>query len=176
MKTTIQNRILIQVSLLGLLATLSSEFTAAFAQGTAFTYQGQLTFGTTAVNGSYDMTFALFNGASGAGQLGSTLTKSAVGVSNGVFTVTLDFGGNFPGADRWLEISVRTAGGGSFSTLSPRQKLTPEPYAVTAGNLTGTVPAGQLSGTVGNGQLANSAVTVTVAATGRSYSRAQWHW
>jgi hypothetical protein len=53
-----------------------------------------------------------------------------------LFTVTLDFGAAaFPGFDRWLEISVRTNGSGSFATLSPRQALTPTPYAITAQNL-----------------------------------------
>ena len=50
-------------------------------------------------------------------------------VSNGLFTAVLDFGNNFPGADRWLEIKVGT------NTLVPRQKLTPAPYAITAGSV-----------------------------------------
>ncbi|HAV60805.1 MAG TPA: hypothetical protein DCY13_00375, partial [Verrucomicrobiales bacterium] len=59
----------------------------------------------------------------------------------------LDFGDQFPGADRWLEIAVRTNLSG-FTTLSPRQPLTATPYAITAENLSGALPAGQLSGTV----------------------------
>ena len=48
-----------------------------------------------------------------------------VAVSNGLFTVTLDFGANtLPGADRWLELGVRTNGSSAaFTTLSPRQQL-----------------------------------------------------
>jgi hypothetical protein len=53
-------------------------------------------------------------------------------VSNGLFTVTLDFSNQFPGAARWLEISVRTNGAGSFTNLSPRQPLTSVPYSVKA--------------------------------------------
>jgi 3-isopropylmalate/(R)-2-methylmalate dehydratase small subunit len=54
-------------------------------------------------------------------------------VTNGLFTVTLDFGaGVFTGASRWLEIGVRTNGGASFTVLSPRQPLTPTPYALYA--------------------------------------------
>ncbi|HNI61280.1 MAG TPA: hypothetical protein PKW11_15155, partial [Pseudomonadota bacterium] len=40
-------------------------------------------------------------------------THNNVAVTNGLFTVTLDFGNQFPGADRWLEIGVRTNGGGT---------------------------------------------------------------
>jgi hypothetical protein len=121
---------------------------STFAQDTAFTYQGRLANASQPVTASYDMTFALFNAVTGGSQVGNTITVTAIGVTNGLFTVELDFGGNFPGADRWLEIGVRPAGGGAFTTLSPRQKFTATPYAITAGNLTGGLPAIQLSGTV----------------------------
>ncbi|HUT25170.1 MAG TPA: hypothetical protein VM492_12565, partial [Sumerlaeia bacterium] len=63
-----------------------------------------------------------------------TVTKTNVAVANGSFTVTLDFGaGAFNGDARWLEIGVRTAGsGGLYTTLAPRQRLTPTPYALYA--------------------------------------------
>jgi len=58
-----------------------------------------------------------------------------VGVSNGLFTVTLDFGGGvFTGQARWLEIAVRTNGSGAFTALQPRQELMPAPYALYATN------------------------------------------
>jgi hypothetical protein len=54
-----------------------------------------------------------------------------VSVANGVFTVQLDFGANaFPGADRFLETSVRLTGGGAFTILAPRQPITSTPYAI----------------------------------------------
>ncbi len=69
---------------------------------------------------------------------------------NGLFTTTLSFGSVFNGAAYWLEIGVRTNGStGSFTILSPRQAITPTPYAITANsasNLLGTLPATQLSG------------------------------
>src|SRR5262245_58161739 len=104
------------------------------AQGTAFTYQGRLDDGGSPANGHYDLTFALYDAATLGAQQGSTFTNIATGVSNGLFTVTLDFGNQFPGPDRWLEIGVRTNGSGAFSTLSPRQQLTATPYAVQAAN------------------------------------------
>jgi len=105
---------------------------SAFAQGTAFTYQGRLNSGASPANGSYDLTFALFSVNSGAGQVGNTITNPAVAVSNGLFTVLLDFGNQFPGANRWLEIGVRTNGAAAYTTLTPRQPITPAPYAIFA--------------------------------------------
>src|SRR5262245_35929643 len=108
------------------LCLLTSAFCPqAFGQGTTFTYQGRLNDGTSPAGGNYDLTFTLFD-ASGAGaQVGNALTNPAVAFSNGLFTVSLDFGaGIFTGADRWLEIAVRTNGALSFTTLGPRQKIT----------------------------------------------------
>src|SRR5258705_397872 len=131
----------------GLLALLGPH--SAFAQGTAFTYQGQLTSADLPANGSYDLAFSLYTTASGGSPLAGPLTNSATAISNGLFTVTLDFGANFPGTARWLEISVRTNGGSGFATLSPRQALAPTPYAIYAG---GASAAG-ISGTLGGAQI-----------------------
>ena len=61
------------------------------------------------------------------------MTKTSVGVRNGVFTVQLDFGANaFSGANRWLETSARVAGAGAFALLLPRQPITSTPYAIRA--------------------------------------------
>jgi len=121
------------------------------AQGTAFTYQGQLNNGGNPANSSYDLTFALFNTNTDGSVLAGPVTNSAVTVSNGLFTTTLDFGGSvFNGNPAWLEIAVSTNGNTNFITLSPRQLLTPTPYAITAGNVTGVVPSGGVSGTYGN--------------------------
>jgi hypothetical protein len=110
------------------------------AQGTAFTYQGRLDAAGAPANGSFDLRFAIYDAASGGNQWGPALTNAAVALSNGLFTVTLDFGaGVFTGPARWLEIGVRTNGGGAFSTLTPRQALTATPYAILAGNVSGVI-------------------------------------
>jgi len=89
---------------------------------------------------------------------------SLVPVTNGLYTVPLDFGsGVFNGSNYWLQISVRTNGGDAFTVLSPAQPITHTPYSIFANgasNLLGQLPAGQVSGTLGNGQLANSSITV----------------
>jgi hypothetical protein len=73
-----------------------------------------------------------------------TLTNS-VGVTNGLFNTTLDFGpGVFGGDARWLDIAVRTNGGSAFTPLAPRQALTAAPYALTATQVTGLIADAQL--------------------------------
>ncbi len=123
--------------LLQLLAWLAPR--SAHAQGTAFTYQGRLNDVNGPASGVYDFKFTLHFAAVGAAQVGQTAGSSGVAVSNGLFTVTLDFGNQFPGAGRWLEIAVQTNGFNSFTTLAPRQPLTPTPYAITAGNVSGVL-------------------------------------
>jgi len=68
---------------------------SGFAQGTAFTYQGRLQSGTNLATGAYDMTFTLFATDTGGGAIAGPVTNSAVGVSNGLFTTTVDFGAVF---------------------------------------------------------------------------------
>lgn len=129
-----------------------------FAQGTTFTYQGSLSLGGIPASGVYDFTFALFDNNAAGQQIGVTSTNLGVAVTNGVFSATLDFGANFPGAPRWLRIGVRANGGGAFTLLNPLQGLTPTPYAITAASA-GSVLAGNVVGTVALAQLPASIVT-----------------
>jgi hypothetical protein len=142
------------------------------AQGTAFTYQGQLDEGGSPASGSYDFTFALYNTSNlSITNVAGPITNSAVVVTNGLFTTTLDFGsGIFTGTNYWLGIAVRTNGGTQFTGLSPRQPLLPVPYAIfatTASNLSGTLPSSQLSGALPSSQISgtySSAVTFSNSA------------
>ncbi|MEI6169137.1 MAG: hypothetical protein WCS52_18300, partial [bacterium] len=150
--------------LLALLAVMAGALHLQ-AQGTAFTYQGRLNNASGPASGIYDLRFGLYDAASAGGQQGYLLTNSPTAVSNGLFTVTLDFGTQFPGANRWLEIAVRTNGSGGFSTLSPRQPITPTPYAIYAGgvsaaSISGTIPPANIgAGTISGNMLADGAVT-----------------
>jgi hypothetical protein len=158
------HRSLLLPALLALCALHFSLCTSK-AQGTAFTYQGQLHNNGSPANGFFDFEFSLFTNAAGTGtQVGSTLTSPGVGVTNGLFTTTLNFGDVFTGNATWLAISVRTNGVPPYTAMTPLQELTPAPYAIfanTASNLAGTLPASQLSGAVGNGQLADSSITIS---------------
>lgn len=156
-----KNRKLLVLASLALLSTISNRLPTAFAQGTAFTYQGQLNVAGGPANGNYDLAFGLFSASSGGAPLTTVLTNPATPISNGLFTVALDFGNQFPGAERWLEVSVRTNGNGTFATLSPRQLLTSTPYAVQAANAfsASSVPAGSIVGTIPLTELPASLVT-----------------
>lgn len=120
----------------------------ASAQGTAFTYQGRLSNSNNPVNGTYDLTFQLWNNSTGGTQIGSTLTDTGIIISNGLFTEILDFGAVYNGTVYYLALGVRTNGAATFINLLPRQELTPAPYAVTAENVDGQVSASQLTGTL----------------------------
>src|SRR5262249_61941171 len=112
----------------------------AAGQGTAFTYQGKLTDSGTLANGQYGLQFKLFDALSAGTQQGTTQTLSNVTVTNGIFTVPLDFGACptcFNGSARFLEIAVRPTSGGRFTTLTPRQPITSTPSALNAARLGG---------------------------------------
>ena len=122
----------------------------ARAQGTAFSYQGHLLENGVAANGGHDFIFSLFDSATAGAQIGQDVTLNNTLVANGEFNVILDFGADaFPGGPRWLEISVRPAGGGQFTKMDARVSLLPTPYAIlaaTAGSVAnGVVTANQLS-------------------------------
>ena len=136
---------------------------AARAQTTAFTYQGQLNSSNAPATGAYDFRFRIFDANSNV--VAGPLTNAPVGVTNGLFTVTLDFGASvFNGSSRSLEIAVRSYGDtNAYIALSPWQTLTSVPYAIQAiqainasnavvltaplqvTNLTGTIPNSLLS-------------------------------
>jgi hypothetical protein len=134
---------------------------AGLAQTNAFTYQGLLEAGGAPANGTFDLFFSLFNTNSGGSQVGGALTNAATVISNGFFTVALNFGaGIFTGAEYWLQIGVRSSGNtGSFTMLAPLQEITAAPSAIVANaalSLIGTLPGMQLTGTLPPSLLAGS--------------------
>src|ERR1039458_10770703 len=145
------------------LALFSSAMGAA-AQGTAFTYQGRLDDTGQCADGYYGFQFGLYGVQTGGTALyANTTDTSDVLVTNGLFTVTLDFGsGVFNGTTYWLDISVRTNGNGAFAELSPRQQLTPVPYAVfsesagTAATANGVAAGSVTTADIASGQVVKS--------------------
>ncbi|HWF18727.1 MAG TPA: sialidase family protein [Verrucomicrobiae bacterium] len=132
-----------------LLAFLLPASNPLWAQGTAFNYQGRLLVNSNAPTGNYDMQFKLHPTATSTNQVGSTLTLSPIGVTNGLFFVTLDFGNVYNGTLLYLEIGVRPTGTlSNYTILSPTQPLNPTPYSVYSENsaaFTGAISDSQLS-------------------------------
>src|ERR1035441_4428267 len=149
-----KNKIKHLVIALVVLATLNLLPATARAQGTAFTYNGRLNANGSPANGSYDLLFTLYNAVTNGTMFG-TLTNTATAITNGLFTVPLDFGGVFNGANYWLEIAARTNGNGTFITLSPRQPILPTPYAIYSANA-GSAATATTAGSAGIAASANS--------------------
>jgi lysophospholipase L1-like esterase len=150
---------------IGLLFLLNIAFgsSSAHAQGSAFSYQGWLNDGNSPATGIYDVAFTLFSTATNGSAVAGPVTNTATAVSNGLFTVSVDFGtGVFTGGSNWLEIAVATNGSGNFITLIPRQPVNAVPYALyanTASNLTGNVSATNITGVLPIAQLPPTLIT-----------------
>lgn len=129
---------------IALLATGTS-----LAQGTAFVYQGRLADRGRSVNGTFDVAFSLFPTTTGGTRIGPILSFPATSITNGLFTLSIDFGqGAFNGQDRWIELSARTNGASSYSVISPRRKVPTSPsaqFAAQAGSVQ-SVPAAGITG------------------------------
>ena len=106
------------------------------AQTTEFTYQGRLLHSSLPPTANYDFEFSLWDSLANGTQAGATQTVTGVAVANGIFTVRLNFGEQFSGPPRFLQIAVRPAGGGAYTTLAPRQPITSGPYAIRSLNST----------------------------------------
>jgi len=140
---------------------------AASAQPSTITYQGQLITSGDPANGPYNLRFALFDAATLGNPVGTALTNTPVPVTNGQFSVTLDFGsGVFDGNPRWLEIGVRPHGSGAaYTILNPRQLITATPYAIRAANYSGPLVATNLTGKIADTNLSANVPLLTNHAT-----------
>ena len=63
---------------LALCSTIDLQLSTAFAQGTAFTYQGQLASGGAPASGTYNLTFSLFNTNTTGVAVAGPVTNNAV--------------------------------------------------------------------------------------------------
>jgi len=93
-----------------------------------FTYQGHLQLNGQPADGTFPMTFALFDASSAGNPVGAIVSKGAVNVNGGSFTVNLSYPGAFTGQQLWLEIAV------NGQTLASRQKVTATPVSQFALN------------------------------------------
>ena len=136
---------------LPLLILATIRVTQAAPLGTAFTFQGRLQENGASANGVYDFRCQLYDAMEFGALVSATITNAAVPVSNGLFTVSLDFGASvYNGQERWLLITLRKTNDLNFTVLFPRQRVSPAPnsiYALKAGDLqSGAAPV--FTGTV----------------------------
>jgi hypothetical protein len=111
-----------------------------YGQTTEFTYQGRLADNSLPASGTYEMRFRVFDSEAGGTQMPvatpitldfTVANGNAVTVTNGSFTVRLDFSAAaFPGSPRFLEVSVRRNAGDPFTPLNPRQPITSVPHNI----------------------------------------------
>ena len=104
------------------------------ALDSAFTFQGELRNAGTPAQGLYDFEVVLYDDAN-AGHALDTLHFDDVSVSDGLFTLPLDFtDAPFSTASAyWLEVRVRDgASPDAYTPLLPRQAVRATPYALTA--------------------------------------------
>lgn len=132
----------------GLLVLLVSAATA-IAAPTRITFSGRLTTSTGPVTGAVNLTFKLFDGATGGTEVW-TETRNGIGAQDGLVfvelgeTTTLDEA-VFDGPRKFLEITVGT------EILTPRLTINSVPYAISATSadtLGGSVGAGDVVTTV----------------------------
>ena len=133
----------------------------AFALSNTFTYQGSLQDAGAAANGNYDLQFSLQTQA--GVPVGTALLRDDVVVSQGVFTVELDFGSSITSGDFQLQIGVRPgASSGAFTALSPATRIHPTPQAQVAGLAAEAITVSP--GAIGSTQINASQVQARVSA------------
>lgn len=123
---------------LALALLLAAGSATAFAQGSAFTYQGKLQSSGQNVNSTSDIQFSVFDADVGGSEVTSPVTQLDVEVIDGLFTTFVDFGSNLFSQNQtlFLEIAVRNpAGSGPFVPLTTRQLLTPAPFSLATRGL-----------------------------------------
>lgn len=105
---------------------------SAATVGTNFTYQGRLQKDAAPHTGTADLVFRLYDDPDEGNQVGADVTLAGVVVTDGLFTVDLDFGNVFDGTALWLDMQVLTPGDLDYTPLLPRQLLAAAPYALHA--------------------------------------------
>ena len=139
--------------LLSIIFVMFAQSINAQTVNTGFTYQGELIESGAPVNGEYDFQIDAYTVENGGTGFLFPADFLNVNVSNGLFSLTnVDFGDilYLLNSDLWLEISVRkSAVGGNYTILSPRQKIDSVPYAIKSEESNTAITASKLS-TSGN--------------------------
>lgn len=97
---------------------------------TKFTHQAQIKRNGVLFTGTCNMRFTLWDAAAGGTQQASYTAPALVPVSDGIFTVEVDFGAQFKGEARWLQAETKCADDVAYQNL-PRVALNAVPYAMS---------------------------------------------
>ena len=130
--TTSKIQYLTFIALFVLFTVHCSLFTVQ-AQATEFTYQGRLLDSSLPATANYDFKFTLWDSLANGTQIGPDVIVDDVAVSNGIFTVRLDFTSVafLNGGQHFIQIEVRPgASVGAYTTLAPRQPVTSSPFSI----------------------------------------------
>ena len=151
----------------------------ALAQGTtAFTYQGRLSDAGMPVYGTYVVQFTLYDSPTNGNIVGGPIPKTlefytnVMVADNGLFSTSLDFGLNPFGSASplWLQIAIIDANGITNQVnLSPRQPITPVPYAIISGGVSGPINGNAiLDGTIAGSKLGSNSVVTGINGLGNN--------
>ncbi|MDF1870602.1 MAG: hypothetical protein P1U30_09450, partial [Phycisphaerales bacterium] len=115
-------------------ALASASLASAQTHTDSFVYQGELMDMGAPADGLYDISFIVYDSEIGGSiVLGGSQSVPNVQVTNGRFETLVNFGvtGSVFDSDqvRWLNIAIRPAGVGNYTSITPRQRITPAPLA-----------------------------------------------
>lgn len=123
-------------SCLASVAVMVCACSLAAAQTSGFTYQGLLRGAETPAQGVFDISVTPFREATGGDPLAAAACFDNITVADGTFTLSLPFSVPVDGSQMFLQFAVRSDTGqtcantSGFTTLSPRQAVTPAPISL----------------------------------------------
>jgi len=172
MKTSNQLRLTMTLFFAGIIISGS-----ALANSGVVTYQGALSDGAAAHSGTAQMSFSLWDAASGGAQVWGPESHGSVAVVNGSFAVLLGsvtpFGTVFENnSSLWLQVSADVGGG--LQTFTPRVAFAAAPYALMAQRAASAATADNATtaDTATTALSANTATTADSATTANSATTA----
>jgi len=115
---------------IALISALAVHGASATPLGTAFGFEGRLLRNNQPVNGTTDIRYTMWDDALAGAQKGAPVTQLAVPLTDGLVSTTLDFGAQYDGNRRWVQVEVKGSSDVSFVTLTPRYEILPVPYAL----------------------------------------------